>query len=152
MLYCSWDMVRDRCNYLLFWAIFCPFTPNSPKNQNFKKNYKVSGDIIILHKCTKITVICYIVPEIWHVIDVIVIFHFRLFFALLLPNSPKNQNFMKMKKTTGDIIILHMCTKNYDQMMYGSWDMVRDGRTYRQMDGWTNGRTEKATYRVGCLT
>ena len=26
----------------------------------------------------------------------------------------------------GDIIILHMCTKNYDQMMYGSWDMVRD--------------------------
>ena len=26
----------------------------------------------------------------------------------------------KMKKTPGDIIILHMCTKNYDQMMYGS--------------------------------
>ena len=24
------------------------------------------------------------------------------------------------KKTPGDIIILHMCTKNYDQMMYGS--------------------------------
>ena len=23
----------------------------------------------------------------------------------------------------GDIIIFHMCTKNYDQMMYGSWDM-----------------------------
>ena len=31
-----------------------------------------------------------------------------------------------MKKPPGDIIILHKCTKNYDQMMYGSWDMVRD--------------------------
>ena len=41
-------------------------------------------------------------------------------------NSSKNQNSEKMKKTTGDIIILHMCTKNYDQMMYGSWDMVCD--------------------------
>ena len=41
----------------------------------------------------------------------------------------------------GDIIILHMCTKNYDQMMYGSWDMdaiVRDG----QMDWRTDRRTD----------
>ena len=35
-----------------------------------------------------------------------------------------------MKKTPGDIIILHKCTKNYDQMMYGFWDMVRDGCKY----------------------
>ena len=26
----------------------------------------------------------------------------------------------KMKKTPGDIIILHMCAKIYDQMIYGS--------------------------------
>ena len=26
----------------------------------------------------------------------------------------------KTKKTPGDIIILHMCTENYDQMMYSS--------------------------------
>ena len=42
------------------------------------------------------------------------------------PNSPKNQNFEKMKKTPGDIIILHTCTINYDQMLYSSWDMVHD--------------------------
>ena len=41
-----------------------------------------------------------------------------------------------MKKKPGDIIILHMCTKNYDEMKYDSWDMVRDGRT----DGRTDGR------------
>ena len=38
---------------------------------------------------------------------------------LLPPNSPENQNFKKMKKMAGDII-LQMCNKNYDQMMYGS--------------------------------
>ena len=63
----------------------------------------------------KIMIICYTVPEIWHVTDVTVIFQFRLFFALLPPlTCPKNQNFKKMKNKPGDIIILHMCTKKYD--------------------------------------
>ena len=47
-------------------------------------------------------------------------FTLRYFFALFPPNIPKKQIFLKMKKTTGDIIILQMCTKTYDQMMYGS--------------------------------
>ena len=71
------------------------------------------------------------VPEIWCMTDVIVISHFELFFAFYPPNNPKNQNFEKMKKTPGDITILHTCTKNYDQMMYGSLDVLRNG----QMDG-----------------
>ena len=61
------------------------------------------------------------VPEIWYVMGVIVIFHFGLFFALLSLYKPKNQNFLKkLKKTSGGIIILHMSTKNYGKMMYGS--------------------------------
>ena len=64
----------------------------------------------------KIMIICYTVPEIWHVTDFI-LGHFSHFYP---PNSPNNQNFLKKKKTPGDIIMLHMCTKNYDQMMYGS--------------------------------
>ena len=43
------------------------------------------------------------------------------------PPNPKNQNFGKMRKTHGDIIILHMCTINHDQ-------------------------TEKVTYRGECPT
>ena len=43
-------------------------------------------------------IIYYTVLEIWHVADVLVIFHSGLFFELLDPNSPKNQNFKKMKK------------------------------------------------------
>ena len=34
-----------------------------------------------------------------------------------------------MKKNAGDIIILHICTKNHDHMMYDSWDMVRKRQT-----------------------
>ena len=84
-------------------------------------------------------IICYNVPEIWCMTDVIVIFDFGLFFPFYFPSSPKNKNYTKMKKTPGDIIILHMCTKNYDYMMYGSWDMVRDR--------WTDWQTEKVTQR-----
>ena len=38
----------------------------------------------------------------------VIIFHFGLFLAFYPP-----------KKRPGEIIILHMCTKYYDQMMYG---------------------------------
>ena len=75
------------------------------------------------------------VPEIWCLTDV-TISHFGLFFTFLPPNSPKNQNFEKMRKTPGNIIILHMCTKNYDQMMYLSWDMVSDRCNYFSL--WVN--------------
>ena len=31
--------------------------------------------------------------------------------------NSKNQSFEKMKKIAGDIIILHMCTKNHNHMI-----------------------------------
>ena len=34
-----------------------------------------------------------------------------------------------MKKLSGDIIILSMCTENYDHMMYGFWVLVMGGLT-----------------------
>ena len=40
---------------------------------------------------------------------------FGLFFALFLPNNLENQNFEKMKKTSGDIILLRMSTINENQ-------------------------------------
>ena len=106
---------------------FLPIYPIKTWKIKILKKWKQCVEISSFYTSVpKIMIICYTVPEIWHMTDVIIIFHFGLFFALLPPNSPKNQNFEKMKKTPGDIIILHMCTKNYDQMMYGSWDMVCD--------------------------
>ena len=62
-------------------------------------------------------IICYTVRYIWHVTHAIFIFHFGFF----LPFYPlPAKKIKRMKKTPGDITILHMCTKNYDLMMYGS--------------------------------
>ena len=84
---------------------------------------KLFGDIIQIQNISpNMMIMCYIAPEIWCVTDVVFIFHSNLFFVLLPPAR--------------DIIILHMCTKNYDDMMYCSRDMVRnrDGQTDRRMD------------------
>ena len=43
----------------------------------------------------------------------------------------KKQKKKKTNKQARDITILDMCTKNYDHMIYGSWDMV-SWRTDRQ--------------------
>ena len=40
-----------------------------------------------------------------------------------------------MKKHSADIIILHMCTTKDNHMMYGSWDMKRDGQKF--LSFWT---------------
>ena len=77
---------------------FLPFYPlNSPKNENFKKNGRKHLEIFYTI-VPKVMIIGFTLPEIWHVTDVIVIFHFGPFFALLPPNSPKNEHFRKMKK------------------------------------------------------
>ena len=87
MLYCSWDMVCDRCSYyFLFWAIICPFTPlTAQKIKIFKKWKKTLEISSFYNSVTKIMIMCYTVPEIWCVTDVIFIFHFGLFIALLPP-------------------------------------------------------------------
>ena len=56
--------------------------------------------------------------------------HFGLFFALVPPNNPEDQNFEKMEKTTGGIIILNMSTINENHMMYDSWDMEHDRQDF----------------------
>ena len=48
---------------------------------------------------------------------------------------PENQHFGKMKKTLGDIIILHMFTINDSHMMYGSWDMEHN--RHNSLSFWT---------------
>ena len=50
-----------------------------------------------------------------------------LFWAIIFTplSAQKVKILKKWKKMHGHIIILHRCTKNYDQMMYSSWDMVK---------------------------
>ena len=77
-------MTCDGYNcYFSFWAIFALLPLNSPKNENFRKMKKTLEISAFNASVPKIMIICFTVPEIWCMTDVIVIFHFGLFFALL---------------------------------------------------------------------
>ena len=52
-------------------------------------------------------------------LKLVVLGHFLPFYPL---ENPRNQNFEKTKTIAGYIIILQMCTKNHNHMMYSSWD------------------------------
>ena len=113
MLHCSWDMLCDRWNSnFSFWAIFCPFTSNSPKNKLFLKKEK---DTWRYYHLSQTMIICYTVIEIWCMTELIVIFHFGQLFAFLTLTVQKIKIFLKITKMAGDIITLHMFTKNYQQ-------------------------------------
>ena len=131
---------------------FLPFySANSPKKQNFEKNeintwrfhdfthvhQKLwSDDVWFLRYQSWWTeffvILNHFLPfypsnspnnQNFDVVMDVVIFHFEPFFALL---QPKKSKLWKNEKMPGDIIIYHICNKNYDQMMYSSWGMVRD--------------------------
>ena len=98
-IWCVMDVI-----VLHFGQLFA-LPPPALTAQKIKKHMDISP---FYKSVPKIMIIGYtVLPEIWHVMDEIVIFHFELFFALLPPNSLKNENFKKMKKNPGIIIILH---------------------------------------------
>ena len=127
----------QRTEFLVILDQFLPFyPPNNLRNQNFEKLKKTPRDII-LQMCTinDGPVIWCMVPEIWSTTDKIFC-HFGLFFAFLPLNNPKNQNFVKMEKPPGDIIILHRCDLNENHMMYSFWDTERDRQKF--LSFWTS--------------
>ena len=114
-------------SFLKYWAwqteFFCHLGPLKP------------GDIIILHKCNiNENHVRYGSWDMKRDGQNFLSF-WTVFLPFYPPNNSKNQNFEKLKKTPGDIIILHMCTINDNHMMYGSWDMKRDGQNF--LSFWT---------------
>ena len=117
---CFWRYRVWQTEFFVILDHFLPFYPhNNPKNQNFDKMKKTLGDIIILHMCT--------IYENHMIYVSSAMERERHNFFLNLdhvlpfypPNNPENENFGKMKKTPGNIIILHSCTINYNHMVYG---------------------------------
>ena len=65
---------------------FGPFTLLTVQKMKLSWKWKNRLDILSFYRIVpKIMIICFTVPEIWCVTDVIVLFHFGLFFALLSP-------------------------------------------------------------------
>ena len=105
-----------------FGLIFAPWTQKTKSSKKWKKHLDRLSD----YTCKpQMTIIWGMVLEIWSAADKMFC-HLDRFLPIYPTHNPKNQNFEKMKKITGDIIILHMCTINENHMMYGSWDMECD--------------------------
>ena len=66
---------------------FLPFY--NPENENFEKMKKYQAILSFYRSVSKIMIICYAVPEILCMIDVIFIFHFGLFFCPFTPLTAK---------------------------------------------------------------
>ena len=124
IIYCSLDMASNRFNYFSFWAIFYPFTSLTAQKIKILKKWKKHLEISSFYTSVpKIMIICYTVPEIWWVTDVI-IFHFGPFFALL----PKKS---KLKKNEKKAWRYHHFTQVYQKswpyailfLRYGVWQM-----------------------------
>ena len=75
------------------------YPPKNPKKSKFWKTEKKSLEILSFYTSVlRILIIWYTVPEILCVTDVIVIFHFGLFFALLAPWQTEKSKFQKKGK------------------------------------------------------
>ena len=99
--YGAWQLYRYNC-YFSFWVIFCPLTPLPTQKMKISKKWKKHQDIMILHKCTKAhddTLCCS-----WDMVrDGCNCCFFFPTLGNVLPfchlNSPKNENFKKLKNT-----------------------------------------------------
>ena len=90
MMYGSWEIKFNRQVYFAILGNFLSFfSPNSPKTENFKKRKKSLEISSFNTNVPKIMIIWYAAPEIWHMADVIVIFHFGLFLPFNSLSSPK---------------------------------------------------------------
>ena len=135
----KWSMMDRIC---LNFGPFLPF--NNLKKQNFEKMKKSQEILSLCTSVPKNMIICYTVPEIQRVTDVIFIFHFGLFFVLYPSNNPKNQN-LKKKKKKKNAWRYHRFTYVYQKVWSHDVRFLRYGA--RQTDG-----RKKVTYRGGCPT
>ena len=128
-----WSMTdRIFCHSGPFFAFLHPYGPRKSKFwKNEKNTWRYYHFTNVYHKWQSY--------DVWFLRYGVQQTEFFVIWDSFLPfypsNNPKNQNFEKMKKTPGDIIILHKCTINDNHMMYDSWDMEHDGHIF--LSFWT---------------
>ena len=109
------DMECDRQNCLLFWAIFCPFTSKTTRKIKILEKWKNENlKVLSFYICVPyVTNIWCMVPETWSATDkcFIVWANFCPFYP---SNSPKNQNFEKLKKKLGDLELSYETQSRHD--------------------------------------
>ena len=133
--------MRDRCNYLSFWAIFCPYTPLTARKRKIYKKWNKHLEISSFYTSVQKTMIRWrTVPEIWWMADLIVISHFGLFSPFYIPpKSQKKSKFWKNEKNAWRYhhfrnVYQKLWSEDVQFLRYAARQMDRqmDGR----MDGW----------------
>ena len=152
MLCCSCDVAHDRCNYFSFWAIFCPFTPQTTWKKKTSNKWKKGLDKSLLTQVYQKSwsyAVLFLKYGTW-----LMYFLFWAIFCLFTPppptppNNPKNPNFKKMKKEPWRY-------RHLTQVYQKSWSNAllflrygarqTDGWLDRRTDRWMDGRMEKVT-------
>ena len=116
------------CHSGLFFTLLPPYGPIKSK---FWKMKTTPDDIIILQMC--IINDSHMMNGSWDMecCNGQTFLSFWTNFCPFTPHLPQPLTTQKIKiLKTGDIIILHMCTNNDNYMMYGSWDIKRDGQNF----------------------
>ena len=114
-----------------FGPFTCPCPLRTQKIKILRKSEKHLERSSFYTSAPYMTIIRYMVPEMWSAPDRIFLSSLAIFCCFTPLNSHKNENFKKkMIKRPGDTIILHKGTKNHDHRLYCSWDMAHDGWNY----------------------
>ena len=92
-----WFLRYEQRQTESFWTIFCPFTYYQPEKLKFWKKWKNHLEILSLHLCTIMTIIWYMVPEIWNAMNKIVC-HSGFFCPFTPLSSQEIKITKKMKK------------------------------------------------------
>ena len=115
---------------LLFFILgyFLPFyLPNSPKNENFKKRKEKNTwgyhHFTQVHQKAWSYDLLFLRYGAWRTL--MLFFILGNFLPFYPPNSPKNENFKKLKKPLEISSFNTKCTKNHD-MSWCSWDTACD--------------------------
>ena len=120
MVHCFWDMEHYGQNFLSFWNNFCLFTPLTiPKIRIFKKWKKKNiwryYHLKQVYNKWQSYHVLFLRYEVLGTEFFVILEKFLSFYPA---NNPKNQNFEKIKKRPGDIIILHKCTIDVNHIMH----------------------------------
>ena len=124
---CFLKYKTQQTEFFVILGDFWPFHPSdNPNKSKLCKTEKTSGDIVILYISTIND--NHTMHGSWDMERNRQNFlsFWTVVFAILPSMDSVNQNFEKMKKTPGDIIILQQCTKNHDHMLHCSWDTMHD--------------------------
>ena len=139
VVYSSWDSEWDRQTFLSLCTLFCPFTsPLIILNIKILKKWKKCLEILSFYTymCTVneghiilLYIHVYHKSRSWHMVPEIqgaTEQKLSTFWAIFCPLNPLRTwkiKILTLKKTPGDIIILHICTTTGNHMIYGAWHM-----------------------------